>query len=225
MVRALIVDDHPLFREGMKSLVLALAPHSEVSHAASMAQAAEHVGAPELVLLDLNLPDARHLQALKQAKRLFESACVVVVSADDDPPLIHACIQAGAAGFIPKDTEPGQTEEALRLVLAQGVYLPPKLLANPAAASLESPLKPMPPGAPALSPRQVEVLRCLLQGKPNKLIARDIGIAEGTVKAHLWAVYQVLHVQNRAQAMYRAHELGLFGKLEPVAQPRKKREW
>lgn len=235
MVRALIIDDHPLFREGLKSLVQALAPQAEVRQAATMEQAREHAGAePDLVLLDLNLPGQRHLEALAAAKAMFESAAVVVVSGDDDPATIHACIQAGAAGFIPKDTEPGATEEALRLVLDQGVYLPAKaLVQGPPVAPAPSARVPggtTPPTARAgsLSPRQVEVLRCLLQGKPNKVIARDIGIAEGTVKAHLWAVYQTLGVQNRAQAMYRAHELGLFGRLDTLGQPampRKKRAW
>lgn len=188
---------------------------------------------PDLVLLDLNLPDLKHMEALAEAKALFESAAVVVVSGDDEPAVIHACIQAGAAGFIPKDTEPGATEAALRLVLDQGVYLPPKAM-NTAPPPQPAAVPGQPGGSAAnvrtgsLSPRQIDVLRCLLQGKPNKVIARDIGIAEGTVKAHLWAVYQTLGVQNRAQAMYRAHELGLFGRLDALGQPapaRKKRPW
>ena len=108
------------------------------------------------------------------------------------------------------------------------IYLPPQALATrhappPAALPHQRP----PAAADAFSERQMAVLRSLLQGKSNKLIARDIGIAEGTVKAHLWAVYQRLGVSNRAQAMYRAHELGLVGQGEAVPRPapRKKREW
>lgn len=202
-MRVLIIDDHPLFRTGLESLVRALAPDASVAQLADLDAAQSHVGAGiDLVLLDLNLPGAAWLDSLRRARELFESACLVVVSAQDDAATIHDCIAGGAAGFIPKDTEPGVTEQALRLVLAHGVYLPPKAASRVRTSG----------AVPCLSPRQEAVLRSLLQGKSNKLIARDIGIAEGTVKAHLWAVYQVLGVQSRAQAMYKAHELGIVGR-------------
>ena len=212
-MRILIIDDHPLFRTGLESLVRALSPAVSVLQVADLAAAAAHSGSVDLVLLDLNLPGAQPLQSLRRARELFESACLVVVSAQDDASTIHDCIAGGAAGFIPKDTDPGLTEQALRLVLAHGIYLPPKALDQPLPSSAgPRPSQARPADAlPCLSPRQQAVLRSLLQGKSNKLIARDIGIAEGTVKAHLWAVYQVLGVQSRAQAMYRAHEMGIIG--------------
>jgi DNA-binding NarL/FixJ family response regulator len=227
-VRVLIIDDHPLFREGLKSLLLTLDPATQVLQCARVPDAPALPDAQDidLVLLDLNLPGPSRLEALATVRQHFEGACVVVVSADDDPATIEACIQAGAAGFIPKDSDPAATVQALRCVTGQGIYLPPKALA---ARAERAPLQAPPPRAPeaqAFSERQMAVLRSLLQGKSNKLIARDIGIAEGTVKAHLWAVYQRLGVSNRAQAMYRAHEMGLIGQLEQAPRPpRKKREW
>lgn len=229
-MRVLIIDDHPLFREGLKSLLLTLEPTTQVRQFARVPEACAlpptEAAGIDLVLLDLNLPGPSRLEALATVRQHFEDASVVIVSADDDPATIDACIQAGAAGFIPKDTDPAVTVQALRCVTGQGIYLPPKALAARAA-----PPPPALPGRPAaaeaFSARQMAVLRSLLQGKSNKLIARDIGIAEGTVKAHLWAVYQRLGVSNRAQAMYRAHELGLIGHGEatPQAAPRKKRAW
>jgi DNA-binding NarL/FixJ family response regulator len=205
-VQVLIVDDHPLFRAGLEGLVRSICGDAEVLQAACLASA-RACGRQDfdLVLLDLHLPGTDPSVSLSQARELFETACLVVVSGQDDATTIHDCISRGAAGFIPKDTEPGLTEQALRLVLADGIYLPPKAFRAPQRAE--------PPGriAPQLSPRQHAVLRSLLQGKSNKLIAREIGIAEGTVKAHLWSVYQVLGVQSRAQAMYVAHQLGMFG--------------
>jgi DNA-binding NarL/FixJ family response regulator len=228
-VRVLIIDDHPLFREGLKSLLLTLDPTTHVQQCARVLDACALPDAEliELVLLDLNLPGPSRLEALAAVRAHFEAASVVIVSGDDDPATIEACIQAGAAGFIPKDTDPAATVQALRSVTSQGIYLPPQALSARAQRAIPPPVQyALPaPAAEAFSDRQMAVLRSLLQGKSNKLIARDIGIAEGTVKAHLWAVYQRLGVSNRAQAMYRAHELGLIGQLGQGPAPRKKREW
>ena len=139
----------------------------------------------------------------------YESASVVVVSGDEDPLFVRACIDGGASGYIPKTTDSALTIQALRLVLAHGVYLPKSALAR--SGSTRPTAGAVWPDLPALSERQMAVLERLLQGKPNKVIARDLNIAVGTVKAHLFAVYQALGVTSRSQAMYRVHELGLFG--------------
>lgn len=240
-MRVLIIDDHPLFREGLKGLLQGLDPAVDVSQAASVTQAQalceQHF---DLVLMDLQMPGASGMDALMQIKALFDASAVVVVSGDESPAMIQSAIHHGAAGYVPKSTDPGVTTHALRLVLAQGIYLPPEALRaavapGPAAQSHDGvtptpfdgsanavpeatqETSPRPNWTQSLSKRQLAVLRCLLQGKPNKVIAREIGIAEGTVKAHLWAVYQLLGVNNRAQAMYRAHELKLFGVLDTSA--------
>lgn len=229
-VRVLIIDDHPLFREGLQSLLLSLDARNQVEQAARVADACRHPpDGFELVLLDLNLPGPSRLDALREVRQWFESASVVIISADDELDTIHACIQAGASGFIPKDTDADVTIEALRMVLDQGIYLPPKAVSSqPSSKQGATPGQDnTPTTAITFSDRQLAVLRSLLQGKSNKVIARDIGIAEGTVKAHLWAVYQTLGVSSRAQAMYRAHELSLFGQLDSLHRPapRKKRDW
>ncbi|WP_374315557.1 response regulator [Aquabacterium sp.] len=224
-VRILVIDDHPLFREGLKSLLYGLDALANVKQAASIAEALTLVGEPfDLILMDLHMPGTQGMEALTAIKAAFDESTVVVVSGEESPHVIQAAIQHGAAGYVPKSTDPSVTTQALRLVLAQGIYLPPEALKAPQGAEhshhAPSSLPAPSPSAEAanrwsqeLSPRQLAVLRCLLQGKPNKVIAREIGIAEGTVKAHLWAVYQLLGVNSRAQAMYRAHELKLFGAL------------
>ncbi len=207
----LIVDDHPLFREGLKILLSSLEPEVRTSEAGTVADAValSATESPDLVLLDMNLPGLSRLDALREVKAAYESASVVVVSGDEDPLFIRTSIDAGASGYIPKSTDPALTIQALRLVLAHGVYLPRFALArvseprpDDGATALDDP--------PQLSERQMAVLKCMLQGKPNKIIARDLNIAVGTVKAHLWAIYQTLGVSSRSQAMYRVHELGLF---------------
>ena len=211
-MHVLIVDDHPLFRQGLRALLSALDPSLEAVDVSTVSnvQALHSSGyRPELVLLDMNLPGISKLEALHDIKALFESACVVVVSADEDPVLIRQAIEAGAAGYIPKTTDAAVTVQALRLVLSNGIYLPAIALDAPLESSSAG-RSSIGPGTRDFSPRQRAVLRCLLQGKANKVIARELDMAEGTVKAHLWAVYQALGVNSRTQAMYRAHELGLF---------------
>lgn len=207
-MRVLIIDDHPLYREGIKVLLSSLDPSIQVVGVSQVAQAqaefnADGSDSPDLVLLDMNLPGSHHLQALQEVRSLFESASVVVISGEEDPALAIAAIDAGAAGFIPKSTTPEITIQALRLVLAQGVYLPAMTLLHGAKGQAKVP-------APHFSEKQTAVLQRLLQGKSNKLIARELNIAEGTVKAHLWTVYQALGVNSRSQAMCRAYELGLL---------------
>lgn len=226
-MRVLLIDDHPLFREGLKGLLLGLEPSVQVEQAGSVDAAEALQGqAFELVLMDLQMPGSQGMEALSRTKALFEASAVVVVSGDESPSTIQRAIQHGAAGYVPKSSDPSVTIQALRLVLAQGTYLPTEALRHPAGGDA-APSPPEPTAHPShspnwsqeLSPRQLSVLRCLLQGKPNKVIAREIGIAEGTVKAHLWAVYQLLGVSNRAQAMYRAHELQLFSALGSSVAP------
>lgn len=213
-MHVLIVDDHPLYRAGVRALLSGLDPDliaADVSTVAEALRLADVDPSFDLILLDMNLPGTNRLEALQQIKTRFESAAVVVVSGDEDPALILATIDAGAAGFIPKSTDPAITMQALRLVLAHGTYLPVHALRHVAESSPKTPG----PGisAPDLSERQRSVLLRLLQGKSNKIIARELGIAEGTVKAHLWSVYQLLGVTSRAQAMCRVHALGLLDQL------------
>ena len=212
-MRILIVDDHPLFRAGLTALLFELDTNIETAEAASLAQACERKEQGEsfdLVLLDLNLPDAAGLSGLHRIKATFEAALVVVMSAVEEPQLIFSVLDAGACGYIPKTTDPTATVQALRLVLARGIYLPPSAMAG-RDRSEAIPVGATPRrGASDLSERQLQVLQRLLHGKPNKIIARELDIAERTVKAHLQAIYQALNVATRTQAMYRAHELGLF---------------
>lgn len=210
-MNVLIVDDHPLYREGVKALLFGLDPATVVMGVSRVSEAAGAVGSQriDLVLLDMNLPGTSRLEALSEVKALFEGASVVAVSGEEDPTLVLATIDAGASGFIPKSTDPAITIQALRLVLAHGVYLPPMALRH--AAQRASPTA-APQGMPSLSDKQRAVLQRLLQGKANKVIARELDIAEGTVKAHLWAVYQTLGVNSRSQAMCKAYELGLVGR-------------
>jgi len=169
----------------------------------------------DLVLLDYHLPGIAGLAALRAVKAHFEATPVCLQSAESSPQRVREVIEAGAAGFIPKSYRLDQIEAALRVVLRHRVYLPAEFLMADAATRV-SDADTLPREEMArfleveLSPRQRQVLALAVRGVPIKLISRELGIAEGTVKAHLWAIYQALGVNSRAQAMYRVHELHLF---------------
>ena len=206
----LIVDDHPLYIKGVESLLVELDPTIQTQGARSVeeALAITAIHPVDLVLLDLKLPGMNDLDALVRVKAALPATPIVVVSGNENPTDILRAIAIGAAGYIPKDTDPSLVINALRLVLVRGVYIPPHVLKDEAdsAPLLVGQARPT---TVLLSQRQLAVLQALLQGKSNKVIARELGIAEGTAKAHLWSIYQALGVNSRLQAMVKAHQLGL----------------
>jgi DNA-binding NarL/FixJ family response regulator len=206
----LIVDDHPLYIKGVESLLVELDPTIRAQGARSVEEALAIAAARpfDLVLLDLKLPGMNDLDALAKVKAALPAIPVVVVSGNENSNDIWRAIELGAAGYIPKNTDPLLVTNALRLVLARGVYIPPQALKDEFVPTARADARPR-PSAALLSERQLDVLQALLQGKSNKVIARDLGIAEGTAKAHLWSIYQALGVNSRLQAMTKAHQLGL----------------
>jgi DNA-binding NarL/FixJ family response regulator len=124
---------------------------------------------------------------------------LAVISAEEDPATIRALLALGVSGYIPKTDSPAVIASAVRLILAGGVYVPPRLVANGGSVVTAN-------GAPAsgLTTRQTDVVRLLARGLSNKAIARELGVSEGTVKVHLLAVFRVLDVRNRTSAVLEA---------------------
>lgn len=200
-MRILLIDDHILFRDGLKYLLADLDAAPEFLEADNCREGLELAAGADIVLLDLKLPDMHGLEALAAMREAAAAASVVVLSSEDDPGTIRAAIDAGAAGFIPKSSTQDVLIAALRLVLAGGSYLPPHLLDGMPAGRV--PAAPAPAAALThLSDRQREVLMCAVQGKANKVIARDLDISEATVKAHLSASFRALGVSNRTEAVF-----------------------
>ena len=211
----LLVDDHPLLRGGMRFLLRSLDADLEMDEASNGSQALERVAESsyDLVLLDLKMPGLNGLDALAALRAAIPGTPLVVLSAEEDPEVVRAAIEGGAMGFIPKSSTPEALIQALRLVLAQGVYLPAAVLDAVDAHSLPGQASDT-SGArgctlPGLTPRQMEVLRCVIRGKSNKVIARELEVSEGTVKAHLSAVFLALGAHNRTEAVFAAAKLGL----------------
>ncbi len=206
MHKALLVDDHAFLRDALAMVMTQEFPSLALLSAGDLAQAGRVLQAHpdvDLVLLDLGLPDGQGLDNLAQLRELTQ-ARLVVMSAIDSRDTILAAIQAGAAGYIPKTMASGGMLDALRVVMAGGVFLPRTLLdAPPGGASRSS------PADLGLSPRQGEVLRMLVEGKTNKLISRELDMSESTVKTHLGAIFRKLDANSRTQAVVAAARLGL----------------
>lgn len=202
-MKLLIADDHPLVRDALARCLRTLLPQAHIFEAAdrAAAEAQLQAHAPALALLDLHMPGMQGVAGVAALRLHFPAVRLLVVSGDDEPATVRAVLAAGAVGFLPKAETAAVMLQALRLVLDGGCYVPAQALAGFAQAAREQPA--------TLTPRQHEVLRCLMQGQPNKQIARELGIGEGTVKLHIAAVLRALRARNRTEAALRARELGL----------------
>ena len=213
-MRALVVDDHPLIQEAVSDVLRRLEPAVAIDVAGDCERGLTLAGQgtePDLVLLDLNLPGLSGIPALKIWRTRYPGVPVVVLSAATDQQTVLAAMGAGAAGYIPKSSSNEVIENALRLVLGGGRYLPPEALARsgeemPARSRHAKALSIETLG---LSARQAEVLKLIAQGASNKIICRELGLAERTVKAHVTAVFRALKVTSRTQAAIEASRLGL----------------
>ncbi len=210
-IRALIADDHELFRSGLKQLLVDVLQAHEVREAETLDQALEMLtneGAGDLILVDLRMPGMSGVEALSALRDGFPDAKVAVVSAWEDRGDILAALGAGVHGYIPKSLPSAEITAAIRSILDGRIFVPPSVgrresgRAEPptpsASASANNVL-----GQDKLTSRQKEVLTELLKGQASKEIARTLDIAEGTVKIHLAAIYRALGVRTRAEAIAR----------------------
>jgi DNA-binding NarL/FixJ family response regulator len=204
----LLVDDHPLIRDGIAGMLARLAPGSTLRQAADCAGglALAKDWDPRLVLLDLGLPDASGLEALKAFKDACGTVPVVVLSGNGDPELVMQALDLGASGFIPKNMTPEEIWSALGVVLSGGIFLP----SNVGGRAADIPVSGRSAGHEggpsaldriALTPRQREILRALAEGLSNKQIAVRFQLAEPTVKAHVSSVMRALNVGTRTHVL------------------------
>jgi DNA-binding NarL/FixJ family response regulator len=202
-IRAMIADDHELFRSGLKQLLIDFLDVEDVREAETLDQAIEiltNEGAGDLVLVDLNMPGMSGPEALAALRDGFPDAKVAVVSAWDGRAEIIAALSAGVHGYIPKSLTSQEIAGAIRSILDGQIFVPPALGKRepaevPRMAVVET------NGGEKLTVRQKEVLNELLKGRASKEIARALDIAEGTVKIHLAAIYRALGVRTRAEAI------------------------
>lgn len=211
-VQILIADDHPLFRDAIRSAInvplgdeeeLPLVAEAEDFDAAM--RALDEMPDVDLVLLDLAMPGSSGLSALVSVRASHPAVPVIVVSGTDDPATVRRSIQLGASGFISKSARTDAIRQAIASVLAGDIAIPDGIdlgsEQDGEVADLIERLK-------TLTPQQVRVLGMLGEGLLNKQIAYELGVSEATIKAHVSAVLQKLNVDSRTQAVILLSRIG-----------------
>jgi DNA-binding NarL/FixJ family response regulator len=201
MIRVLIADDHAVVRQGLRTF-LDLQEDMEVvaeagDGAEALAAAEEH--APDVVLIDLVMPNVDGIEAIRGLRERLPAARAIVLSSFIDDEKLFPAMRAGAAGYLLKDVQPQELVEAIRTVHAGGALLHPKVASRLLEEIATDPL----------TPREREVLALIGRGMANKVIARELSLSEKTVKAHVSSILAKLGVTDRTQAALYAVRAGL----------------
>jgi DNA-binding NarL/FixJ family response regulator len=232
-MKVLLIDDHPLILSALQSVIQGLGDHVTVIAANSARVARETLKKDsqfDLVLLDLHLGDADGFEVLTEFRSTYPALPVVVVSASDRTSDVIRSIDLGAMGFVPKRSSNETLFEALHMVMSGGIYVPPMTISPTVNASRRatdgvlgglqvvsdaasgSAFQTQPQlGSLGLTPRQTDVLALLLQGKPNKMIARELNLSVETIKDHVAAVLRALNVSSRTQAVLAVSQMAQQG--------------
>lgn len=209
MIRVVVVDDHPIVRQGLVAALGDEADLDVVGTAGSVEECLPLVARlqPDVVLLDLELPGTGGIEGIPRLTEAAPTAKVLVFTAYDTDERVLGAIRAGAKGYLLKGASAADLASAVRAVASGGSALAPRV-----AAKLVSAVN-APRTSTALSPREREVLRLIAQGLPSKQIARTLGIAERTVKFHTTSLLHKLGADNRAQAVALAAQRGLLDSI------------
>ena len=214
-IRLLVVEDQLLFREGLKSLLKVHPDLLVIGEATTGAEAVELAvtHAPDVILLDLNLPDFDGIEVCSRIKALVPVTRIVILTVNKDLSHLLRAMKAGACGYLTKDNPSEKVAATVRQVFHEGSSLEP-LLADRLLAEFSNPThrkEDLQDAALAsLSPREKEILKMVADGKPNKIIADELDISEHTVRNHISNIFQKLHVNNRTEATVIAIKKGLI---------------
>lgn len=216
---ALIVDDHPLFCDALAMTLKAVSSIERIDAATCLQAALDHIGKfghPDLIVLDLHLPDVNGLDGLLRLRNATK-APVVVVSSMDDNSIISSVLNAGACGFVPKHSQRDVFQQAMEQLNAGEAFVPAGvvLLEENAESVRDNALSRL----ATLTNQQARILQLICEGKLNKQIAFDLSIAETTVKAHVTAIMRKLGVQSRTQAVLIAKETSFANVLRDPDAP------
>jgi DNA-binding NarL/FixJ family response regulator len=213
-MRILIVDDHILFRESLALLLKEHRPEVRLIEASTGTDALQAVALYEdfdLILLDLLLPGQGGLEVLPQLRETAPTIPVMVLSGTEDRTAAIAALELGAVGYVHKSAGSQEMRNALDLVLQGEIYAPLAMLATQEPAPARAPSGSAAPIPCGLTTRQLDVLKLLAQGLPNKSIARTLDLSEATVKLHVSAILRALGTRNRTEAVLKATQRGFIG--------------
>ncbi len=201
MERVLIADDHPMVRDGLRTVIAVAFDQCELFEASSIDEATaiiDREGDFDLVLLDLNMPGTNGFSGLVTVRDRFPSVPVVIVSAAQERGLARSAVAAGAAGFIPKSLRRSAIVDALKVILAGDIFMPDVEEGDEAADAETADILAR---IDTLTPQQKVVLKLVVEGKLNKQIAYELDVSMTTVKAHVSAILSKLRVFSRTQAV------------------------
>jgi DNA-binding NarL/FixJ family response regulator len=213
MRSCLICDDHEMMREALGGAVGLGWPDAEVVQASDFPAAwRAAAGGPDLIISDLVMPGAGPVDGVRGLIAAAPASPVLVVTGNDDDAVLLELLRLGVAGFAPKTSRSAVIEAAIRLILAGGRYLPPRLAELAIGQALPGSVSEPAPGSATarLTERQTEVLRMIAAGQSNKEIARVLDLSPATIKAHAAAAFAALGAVNRTEAVMRAREIRLI---------------
>lgn len=210
--RVLIVDDHPIVRRGLRMMLEGEPWVAEVVEAATVKEAVEKAVScqVDVVAMDVAFPDGDGIEATRQIRRLWPRANVLMVTLHDDEDRVVQALNAGARGYVLKETEPDTLIDALRTVAGGGVVLGPRIGPEVLTTLQQQPAR-LPQPFDRLTDREREILAGLVRGESNARIARRLGVAEKTVRNQLSSVFTKLEVSDRVQAALLARDHGITG--------------
>lgn len=224
-MRILVADDHELFLKGLELVLQSLNKELELSFAKNYTEIFDILEKDknfDLILTDLAMPGAKWMDAIAKIHQQAPDTPIIILSAVFDKEIVQKTIEIGVSGYIPKTSSNAVILSAVNLVMSGGVYIPAELLNNKELSNEFDALKqvenqnetPSEEKAKVLTPRQVDVVKCIARGCSNKQIAYELGLSEGTVKLHVTAILKLLNVYNRTGAVMEATRLGLIKKDE-----------
>ncbi len=212
MIRVVIADDHPVVRDGLAGLVDAMPGMRVVGRAASGAEAvaAAAAGQPDVVVMDLHMPGMNGIEATAQIAAGQPGTAVLVLTMLEDDASVFAALQAGARGYLLKESTPEEIERAIRAVTSGDVLLDASVAAR-VLQSLPAAARPGPaaPPFPELTPREREILGLMARGLSNPAIAAQMFLSEKTVRNYVSMIFTKIHVESRAAAVAAARDAGL----------------
>ncbi|MCG6495906.1 response regulator transcription factor [Kitasatospora sp. A2-31] len=210
-VRVLIVDDHPLFREGLRAALESADGITVVAEAERVADVPDVVArtAPDVVVMDLSLPDGSGLEAARRLAEQQPSPPVLMLTMANDDGSLLAALQAGARGYLVKGAGREEVLHAVRTVAAGGAVFGADVAGRITELLAGARLREAGQLFPALTAREAEVLDLVARGLDNRRIARELVVAEKTVRNHVTHIFEKLHVATRAEAVARARDMGL----------------
>ena len=213
-IGVLVVDDHPMVRQGLRSFLALQQDMELVGEAADGEEAASLVEGllPDVVLMDLVMPGLGGVEAIRRVRALSPSTRVIVLTSFAEDDHVFPAVKAGAAGYLLKDVEPAALAEAIRTVHRGEALLDPSVAAKLMEELARGERRP---AADPLTAREGEVLRLVAGGRSNKAIALELGVAEKTVKTHVSNILAKLHLADRTQAALYAVREGLVDLGDP----------